>query len=78
MKRVGEKGCQTENMHSGVFSAAEKCIVLPRSIYYDTVSLKTIVEKRTALNASITLPYALTYLDSLVCTPSAQMIWFLL
>lgn len=54
------------------FCAAEKWAVLPRSIYYDTASLKTMVEKRSAHHASITMQCAMAYLDSLVFTPSAQ------
>lgn len=42
-----EKGCQTENTHLECFSAAEKWALLPRSIYYDTAYLKTIVKKKT-------------------------------
>lgn len=48
VKWVGEKGCQTENTHLECFTAAEKWVLLARSIYYDTAYLKTIVKRKTA------------------------------
>lgn len=79
VKRVGEKGCQTENTHLECFSAAEKWALLPRSIYYDTAYLKTIVKKKTAhYSSSNAACSSLLRLAGFVLHQPRQVIWFLL
>lgn len=79
MKRVGEKACQTENIHLECFTATEKRVLLARSIYYDTAYLKTIVKKKTAhYSSSNASCCSLLRLAGFVLYQPRQVIWFLL